>query len=420
MAISIVVSTWVARDAGWEALLRQTELRLTSERETKKHQIEEAFDLYKKQIITSSRNSMTINAASSLSASFKNYKNDIGANADIAKMKTILLNYYQSQFGAEYTRRNDQSPPDPNSIINNLSDNAITLQHNLIAANKHPLGQKQNLDKPNDAAAYSDEHNRYHPSYRSFVEYFGYYDLFIVDPVSGNIVYSVFKEMDYATSLINGPYANSGIGKAFKTANASTDPDFVAVEDFDVYIPSYNAPVAFMASPIFQDSVKIGILILQLPVEKINAITTSKQSWQQSGLGESGETYLVGADSKMRSVSRFFIESPEEYLNAAKANGLDDENANLIVKRGTTASLQSIQSEAFKKAIAGESGFIESIDYRGVPVLSAYAKLDILGLDWVILSEMDVAEAQLPSTRLSDALLMSSAVVASILAFLAI
>lgn len=122
----------------------------------------------------------------------------------------------------------------------------------------------------------------------------------------------------------------------------------------------------------------------------------------------------------MRSVSRFFVETPDEYLRAAKANGLDEETANLIVKRGNTSNLQSTQSNAFKSAISGESGFSESIDYRGVPVLSAYSKLDIPGLDWVILSEMDVAEAQLPSTKLSNTLLASSAIVALILALLAI
>ena len=175
-----------------------------------------------------------------------------------------------------------------------------------------------------------------------------------------------------------------------------------------------------MASPIYRDKIKVGILILQLPVEKIDEITTSQQSWEKVGLGDSGETYLVGADSKMRSVSRFFIESPDKYLTAAKEHGLDSTTAGLIIKRGTTANLQSTESAAFKKAITGESGFGESVDYRGVQVLSAYAKLDIPGIDWAILSEMDQAEVQIPSNNLSTILLTSSGIVALILALLAI
>lgn len=206
-------------------------------------------------------------------------KDDIGIYADPAKMKAVLKTYYQTQFSAEYMRKNGKEPTDIDSLINKLDENSIVLQHNLIAANEYPLGEKQKLDQFKDISDYSAEHGRYHPSYRNFVQYFGYYDLFIVDPVSGNIVYSVYKELDYATSLINGPYANSGIGRAFKAANASSDPDFVAVEDFDAYVPSYSVPAAFIASPIFRDKRKIGILIFQLPIEKINEITTSKQSW---------------------------------------------------------------------------------------------------------------------------------------------
>jgi methyl-accepting chemotaxis protein len=43
---------------------------------------------------------------------------------------------------------------------------------------------------------------------RNYLEKFGYYDIFLVDPETGDIVYSVFKELDYSTSLIDGPYAH--------------------------------------------------------------------------------------------------------------------------------------------------------------------------------------------------------------------
>ena len=43
---------------------------------------------------------------------------------------------------------------------------------------------------------YDDVHKKYHPSIKGFLEEFGYYDIFLVD-TSGNIVYSVFKELDY-------------------------------------------------------------------------------------------------------------------------------------------------------------------------------------------------------------------------------
>jgi methyl-accepting chemotaxis protein len=420
MAISVVISTWVARDAGWEALIGETEQRLISERENKKGQLKKVFDLFKTQLIITSRSIMTITATKELKMPFGYYHKSNRSGIGIDKMKTNLQAHYQSKFGIEYARQNAGTTIDTNKIINQLSDNTIALQHNYIVANQYPLGEKHKLDRFEDGNFYSTKHKNYHPSYRTFLEEYGYYDIFIVDPKSGHVIYSVFKELDYATSLIDGPYANSGLGEVFRAANKSTDPDSVSIVDFEPYTPSYEAPAAFIASPIFDRKKKVGILIFKLPISKINDITTSNEAWQNVGLGETGETFIIGGDNKTHSESRFFIESPNEYLIAAKANGLDEETANLIVSRGNTAGLQGISPAAFSMATTEVSGFGESVDYRGVPVLSAYAKVGIPGLDWIILSEMTVAEAQLPSNNLSNTLLVSSSVVALILAIVAI
>ena len=40
------------------------------------------------------------------------------------------------------------------------------------------------------------------------------------------------------------------------------------------------------------------MLIFQIPIDKINAIMTSYGEWEKTGLGASGEAYLVGADGR--------------------------------------------------------------------------------------------------------------------------
>jgi methyl-accepting chemotaxis protein len=37
-------------------------------------------------------------------------------------------------------------------------------------------------------------------------------------------------------------------------------------------------------------------------------------NWEETGLGASGETYLVGSDYLMRSNGRFLLEDKESYL----------------------------------------------------------------------------------------------------------
>ena len=80
------------------------------------------------------------------------------------------------------------------------------LQHLYISGNDHPTGKKSLLDDARDGSDYSKVHALYHPILRNFLEKFGYYDIFLLDATTGDMLYSVFKEVDFATSLLNGKY----------------------------------------------------------------------------------------------------------------------------------------------------------------------------------------------------------------------
>ncbi len=91
---------------------------------------------------------------------------------------------------------------------------------------------------------------------------------------------------------------------------------------------------------------------------------------ERTGMGNSGETYLVGADQRLRSASRFFPKrSP--YAIAAETQGVE-------------------------RSLNGRDGSGIFEDYRGIPVYSSYYRLDFSHLTWVILSEIDVQEAKAP------------------------
>ena len=59
-----------------------------------------------------------------------------------------------------------------------------------------------------------------------------------------------------------------------------------------------------------------------MPIDKINNIMTSRQEWSKVGLGESGETYIVGHDLTLRNQSRFLIEDRKHYLKMIKEIGV--------------------------------------------------------------------------------------------------
>jgi len=124
---------------------------------------------------------------------------------------------------------------------------------------------------------------------------------------------------------------------------------------------------ALMPEPAKHEKSGSQILILEISLDAINAIMLNNDPL--SGLGLSGETYLVGHDFLMRSTSRF---QPSSILK-------------------TVVNTQSIHN-----AMAGQAGTITTSDYRAVPVFSSYGKINVPGLDWTILAEIDEQEAMIP------------------------
>jgi methyl-accepting chemotaxis protein len=106
-------------------------------------------------------------------------------------------------------------------------------------------------------------------------------------------------------------------------------------------------------------------------------------------MGQTGETYLVGSDKRMRS---------DSYL--------DPTGHNVKASFEGTVESNGVDTEAARNALAGRSGSEVIIDYNGNPVLSAYAPLDIHGVRWALLAEIDLAEVQIPISALRSSILI--------------
>tara|TARA_B110001469_G_C9522543_1_gene260047 strand:- start:409 stop:846 length:438 start_codon:yes stop_codon:yes gene_type:complete len=109
-----------------------------------------------------------------------------------------------------------------------------------------------------------------HPHFRKYLKEFEFYDIFLADLDTRDIIYSVYKEHDYTTSLKDRPYANSRLGEAFRKANASSEVDTVHLTDFAPYAQSYMDPAAFISSPSFDGKRIVSALIIQMPVDRVN------------------------------------------------------------------------------------------------------------------------------------------------------
>ncbi len=348
--------------------------KLTAVREVKRNAVERYFQTINDQILTFSEDKMVIDAMEQFSEYFKSFKEENGfTKAQLKSMRSALHAYYNNEFSAEYRNQNKGLSPDIEQKFRQLDSDSIALQYSYIRANKHPLGSKHLLDYAKDNSRYSRLHSKIHPIIRNYLEKFDYYDIFLADPDSGDIVYSVFKEIDFSTSLKTGPYAKTNFGEAFRRANAAGNKDAVILVDYAKYMPSYEAPAGFIASPIFQNGKKIGIVLFQMPIDRLNAIMN-----ERAGLGETGETYLIGQDKLMRSDSYL---DPEHH--SVSASFQDPEKGR-------------VDTDAAESVLAGKTEARVIVDYNDNPVLSSYTPVKIGDFTWGLLAELDVAEAFCP------------------------
>lgn len=230
---------------------------------------------------------------------------------------------------------------------------------------------------------YAQTNTKHHPYLAKIKESYGLYDLFLVN-LKGDIIYTVVHEPDFATNLVSGPYSDQNIAQAFRQGKSES-----IIVDFDNYSPSQGQPASFVASPIVIDDVTQGVLITQLPLDKIDAITH-----ERSGLGESGEVYIVGDDYLMRSDSRFSEES-------------------------TVLELK-VDTKGTRKALEGHTGTEIIEDYRGVSVLSSFTPIKIGPIQYAFMAEIDEDEILAPVKTLMLVISLITGIFIAVICLLAL
>lgn len=217
---------------------------------------------------------------------------------------------------------------------------------------------------------YQYAHQRYHVWLNLLRDLKGYYDVFLVN-AAGDVVYSAAKEDDFATNLITGRWNKTELARTIDGAS-DTPPNVKGMfADFKRYGPSADAPASFISEPVYENGRFIGVIALQMPIDRLNQIMQIT-----AGMGETGETYIVGRDTLMRSDSR-----------------LNTEPSILVTPVNTVA---------VDKALSGETGYAEMYDYRGVDVFAAFGPFEFKGTRWALMAEIDRAEVFQPIRELGQ------------------
>ena len=304
-------------------------------------------------------------------------------DAGLAAARRELEAFYTGDFATEYEKRTG-TPKDMRPLAEVLDDDAAYAQYLYLRTNPNPIGSKHLLDAAADGSAYTKAHARWHPFFRSLREKYGVSDVFLIDASQGRVVYTASKEVDFCVSMRTGPLAQSNLAAAFQQVAAAGRRGAVTFGRFQRYLPSCDAPAAFLMASIHDGRTFVGALAFQLPLDQIDRIVG-----ETTGMGRTGETYAIGPDREFRSNSRFAAE--------------------MGVKTTVINGKFKVDTPAVKAALEqGTAGTGLQTGHRGKPALVSWRPVTVHrdaggggnDLRWALVSEIDAVEVRAPISRL--------------------
>ena len=239
-------------------------------------------------------------------------------------------------------------------------------RHNQISTLASNLSNSYDGLDPN-ALLSSSNYDR--PIFENFIATFGYRELKLVLP-DGTVMFSLRRGDDYQNNLDSQALRNTPLAQLVKQ---SAEQRQILISDL-LYNELSQAPTQYLAAPIGSGDELQMTLVLELPIAPLNAVMQTRQ-----GLGEQGETYLVGSDSRLRSDS---VRFPE-----------------LQVNRSLSPST-ALTANAISRALAGQQGRLEEAGLDGNPALKVFVPLEFAGNHWALIAEMDQQQALAPVRQL--------------------
>ncbi|MCS3442933.1 adenylate/guanylate cyclase domain-containing protein [Microbacterium phyllosphaerae] len=406
LAVSLVSSVIVGTIGflnGRQSLHDSAVDQLITIRSMRAAEITDALETVKRDASLNSRNL----SAQTLSTSINEGFEELQTHEPEPGEREELEAYYADVFIPKLEERTGDEYGDsafiPDSVAGQHLQSHFTTQNQDFDADYDTL---LNDNDPDDGTLYGEASERYGDYFTRLVEEAGYEDALLMN-LDGDVVFSAYKGPELGTNLLTGPYRDTVLAGAYADAIATNSVNTVVLTDFERWIPSLNVPTMWVISPVGNSSRITGAIAFQVSIDTINDLTTGSEGWKEQGLGDTGEVYLVGRDDLMRSNSRRLIEDPDSYAEIAINGGVPPSVAERAVDVDGTVLLQQVNTQAVADAQAGRSGTTIGRDYLGRESVTAYAPLEIEGLDWVIIARIDSEEAFAPVSDFTRTVLLS-------------
>jgi len=229
------------------------------------------------------------------------------------------------------------------------------------------LRRKELLDSPADLEVA----RTVRPFATHFAETFGYANYYIFD-TEGTVLFRLKPTLDMGSNLLSGPLKGSELAKVFDRVRTLLQ---IEISDYQVY-SGQTEPAAFIAGPVFNPQGRvIGFVALELSNSQVFRVLID-----YNGLGETGEAVVT-----VRSGQTFTLVAPPRH---------DPGAVTTFVGR-----IGDSKATAMQKAVQGQRGYGEAIDYRGRKVVAAWSYLPSFRWGMVVKQDVDEAFALINSQR---------------------
>ncbi|MCU0497656.1 MAG: ATP-binding protein [Anaerolineae bacterium] len=222
---------------------------------------------------------------------------------------------------------------------------------------------KSLISLPRGGALFQTRTARVRPFLNYFIQQSGYQDLFIISP-DGRLLFSISGNYSIGTNFMTEENRASVIGRAFDRSKTLLETE---ISDFEID-PDTGLPKAFIAAPMFDQGVIVGVLMIQLSNQELYSVVN-----ELIGLGDTGET-MVGA--------RF----GEQVVITTPLRNRPDAAFNL--------TFDFAQGDVITQAVRGIRGQGTTTDYRGQSVIAVWRFLP--SLQWGMVVKQDLSEAFAP------------------------
>ncbi|MBU1621568.1 MAG: methyl-accepting chemotaxis protein [Gammaproteobacteria bacterium] len=345
-------------------------------------------------------NRLTQEAIYSFKNPFVSYRYEVSA-PNIDGLKQQMADWYNTKYQPYFQAQTQGLSVNTSAWLEKSKFETLLLQKFYVAENPQPLGKQQLLEDRSDGSVYGQQHKKYHSSLKEIVDRYGFQDLMLVDANSLDVLYNVNKGPVFASNLQNGAFADTELASLAKNLKQKPKAG-LQISAISAFSGAFQQQVLFFGVPVFHPNssdTPVGFLIAQYPVSRFTDLMTGNQKWQDLGLGETGDLYLVDQNQKLVTELRSYLTNKAGFV----AEYPEFKAGPYGLGGHTTLQLPQI-----KAALAGQSGVAEAEDYRGVNSLISWRPLQIGQQQYALIVQQDLTESMAAVSTIRTNLILST------------